>query len=178
MCLKEEVYPETMPYAIDVKHDNRMYHLEIPAIAIPKCRACGELVFTHTEDDKILEALRAHAHLLTPQQIKAGRTALGLKKKGLAERLGVAAETISRWETGAKIQSRAMDNLLRIYFAVPEVRTVLRGAEQDPNLGTTAAPGKPEIPGQGFAGVFRTSEVREKARTPALWDPFAKSEAA
>ena len=33
------------------------------------------------------------------------------------------------------IQSRAMDNFLRVYFAVPEARAVLRGPEQDPNLG-------------------------------------------
>ncbi len=32
----------------------------------------------------------------------------------LAERLGVAPETISRWVNGALIQSRAMDNFLRV----------------------------------------------------------------
>jgi transcriptional regulator with XRE-family HTH domain len=58
-----------------------------------------------------------------------------LSQKDLAERLGVAEATISRWETGAQIQSRALDNLLRVYFAVPEVRSVLRGVEQDPQLG-------------------------------------------
>src|SRR5262249_5932204 len=52
-----------------------------------------------------------------------------------AERLGVAPETISRWVNGALIQSRAMDNLLRLFFALPEVRDVLRGASQDPQLG-------------------------------------------
>src|SRR5947209_8733651 len=118
-CLKDEVYPETMPYTIEVKHDGRLYHLEIPQITIPKCRACDELVFSNSVDDQILQALRAHVRLLTPQQIKEGRTALGLKKRDLAKRLGVAAETISRWERGGLIQSRAMDNFLRVYFAVP-----------------------------------------------------------
>jgi transcriptional regulator with XRE-family HTH domain len=55
----------------------------------------------------------------------------------LAERLGVAEETISRWETGALIQSRAMDNLLRVYFANADVRAALVGGEQDPSLGAT-----------------------------------------
>ncbi len=41
---------------------------------------------------------------------------------------------------GALIQPRAMDNLLRVYFAVPEARAVLRGPEQDPELGTTVVP--------------------------------------
>jgi len=40
----------------------------------------------------------------------------------MAELLGVAKETISRWETGALIQSRAMDNLLRLFFESEDVR--------------------------------------------------------
>ena len=69
-------------------------------------------------------------------QIKEGRKALGLLQQELAERLGVAEATISRWETGTLIQSRAMDNLLRAYFALPQLRAALRGAEQDPAFGT------------------------------------------
>jgi putative zinc finger/helix-turn-helix YgiT family protein len=127
----------TIPYSIDVKHDGQLYHLEIPALRISKCRACGELVFSNSVDDQISDALRSHLRLLTPEQIRCGREALGLQSKELAERLGVAAETISRWERSGLIQSRAMDNLLRIYFAIPEARRVLQGELQDPTLGTT-----------------------------------------
>ena len=63
-----------------------------------------------------------------------------MKSKELAEKLGVAAETISRWERGGLIQSRAMDNFLRVFFALLEVREVLRGAEQDSRFGTVAVP--------------------------------------
>ncbi|HBI44636.1 MAG TPA: hypothetical protein DDY78_17565 [Planctomycetales bacterium] len=139
-CLKDEVYPVTMPYAVETKHDGRLYHIEVPELRIPKCKACGELIFSNSVDDQIMEALRSHVRILTPEQIKAGRKALGLKSKDLAKRLGVAAATVSRWEKGMMIQSRAMDNLLRVYFAVPEARAVLRGAEQDPNLGVVADP--------------------------------------
>ncbi len=59
-----------------------------------------------------------------------------LNQQQLAERLGVAPETISRWLNGALIQSRAMDNLLRVYFAFPQVQAALCGASQDPELGT------------------------------------------
>ena len=136
-CLKEEVYPETIAYATEVKYDGELYHLEIPGLRVPKCRSCGTLVFSNSVDDQIMQALRAHVHLLTPEQIRAGREALGLKANELAERLGVTAETILRWENGALIQSRAMDNFLRVYFALPEVRAVLRGADRGPELGTT-----------------------------------------
>jgi putative zinc finger/helix-turn-helix YgiT family protein len=131
-----------MPYAIDVKHDGQLYHLEIPELKIPRCRACGELIFSNSVDDQISQALRAHLRLMTPEQIRGGREELGLKSKELAEKLGVAAETISRWEGGGLIQSRAMDNFLRVYFAVPDVRGVLQGAEQDPSLGTTVNGGR------------------------------------
>ncbi len=54
----------------------------------------------------------------------------------LAARIGVAEATISRWETGTLIPSRAMDNLLRLSFALPAARAALRGAAQDPAFGT------------------------------------------
>jgi DNA-binding transcriptional regulator YiaG len=86
-------------------------------------------------DEQITEAFRMQLRLLNPAQIWKGRKELGLHHYELAERLGVAEATISRWETGTLIQSRAMDNLLRAYFALPEVRAALRGAGQDPNFG-------------------------------------------
>jgi putative zinc finger/helix-turn-helix YgiT family protein len=139
-CLKEEVYPKVIPYSTDVPHDGRQYPVEVPQLRIPKCRACGNLLFTNSVDEQIGRALRTQARLLQPEQIRSGREALGLKGNEFAERLGVAAETISRWERGGMIQSRAMDNFLRVYFAVPEVRTLLRGAEQDVNLGAAVVP--------------------------------------
>jgi putative zinc finger/helix-turn-helix YgiT family protein len=134
-----------MPYAIDVKHDGQLYHLEIPELKIPKCRACGELVFSNSVDDEILKALRAHLRLLTPEQIRGGREALGFKSNEFADKLGIAAETVSRWESGGLIQSRAMDNFLRVFFAIPQARAVLRGSEQDPHLGITAVPDNPAL---------------------------------
>lgn len=139
-CLKREVYLAAIPYRAAAAHDGRAYELEIPVFQVPKCQACGELVFGSRADDQIVAALRGHAQLLTPQQIRDGRTALGLNQQDLAERLGVAEATLSQWEAGDQIPSRAMDNLLRAYFALPELRAVLLGSGQDPKLGTTVAP--------------------------------------
>src|SRR5262245_17959795 len=105
-CLKQEVYPETITYAAEIKHDGRLHHFEVPELRIPKCKACGNLTFSVSVDDQIIAALRTHLKLLTPKQIKAGRKALGLASKELAQRLGVAAATVSRWEKGHLIQSR------------------------------------------------------------------------
>jgi len=125
-----------MAYTARVKQDGVVYELHLPSLEIPRCQTCGETVITTAVDERINEALRARLRLLTPDQMRKGIEKLGIKQQELAERLGVAPETISRWVNGALIQSRAMDNLLRLFFAVPEVRHVLRGVNQDPLLGT------------------------------------------
>jgi putative zinc finger/helix-turn-helix YgiT family protein len=124
-----------MPYTLEVTHDGRSYQVEVPELRAAKCTACGEAIFSNEADEQITAALRSLLRLLTPEQIRAGRKRFALSQNELAQRLGVAEETISRWETGALIQPRAMDNLLRLYFALPEARAALCGAEQAPDLG-------------------------------------------
>jgi putative zinc finger/helix-turn-helix YgiT family protein len=135
-CLKKTVNVVTMPHTAKASYDGRVHELEIPQLEIPQCASCGELVFSNRVDEQISHALRLHLRLLTPEQIRAARDALGLQQKELSERLGVAREIMCRWETGVLIQSRAMDNLLRLYFGLPQVRTVLIGGNQDPEFGT------------------------------------------
>jgi putative zinc finger/helix-turn-helix YgiT family protein len=134
-CYTLTVVPTVMDYTARVKHDGVVHELHLAAVEIPRCQTCGEIYTTTALDEKVNDALRSELHLLTPVQIQKGIEKLGLKQHELAERLGVDSETISRWASGGLIQSRAMDNLLRVFFAVPQVRDVLRGASQDPQLG-------------------------------------------
>jgi putative zinc finger/helix-turn-helix YgiT family protein len=136
-CFTLTVVPTVIDYTARVKQDGVVHELHLPGIEVPRCQTCGALTCTTAVDELVNDALRSHLRLLTPAQIRKGIEQLGLQQQELAERLGVAPETISRWVNGALIQSRAMDNLLRIYFAIPEVRAVLLGPRQDPNLGTT-----------------------------------------
>jgi putative zinc finger/helix-turn-helix YgiT family protein len=145
-----------MNYTAKVKQDGVIYELHLPDLEIPRCQTCGETVITSAIDEKINDALRSHLRLLTPDHIRKGIEKLGLKQQALAERLGVAPETISRWVNGALIQSRAMDNLLRVYFALPEVREVLQGASQDPALGIEDNPrAKEPYPSRIAASAWR-----------------------
>jgi putative zinc finger/helix-turn-helix YgiT family protein len=143
-CLREDVFPDTIEYTTRVKHDGFVHEVAVPALCIPRCRACGEMVFTDRADDQVSDALRAQLRLLGPDQMVTNRTELGLSQEELASRLGVGVETIRRWETGAVIQSRAMDNLLRLYFGLPAVRAALTGPGMDPVLGTRVVPGSEE----------------------------------
>ena len=117
-CDAQEVFERATDYTTTVKHDGRVYTIRIPDLAIPTCRRCGAQTFSVGDDDRIIAALRAQLGLLEPQEIQGQRSRLGMTQQELAEQLGVAKETISRWETGALIQSRAMDNLLRLVFRV------------------------------------------------------------
>jgi putative zinc finger/helix-turn-helix YgiT family protein len=129
------VVPTVIDYTAKVKHDGVVHELHVPELEIPRCETCGETVITTAVDERINDALRSRLRFLTPAQMRKGIEALGLTQQELAKRLGIAPETVSRWVNGALIQSRAMDNLLRLFFALPQVRDVLRGADQDPRLG-------------------------------------------
>jgi len=76
---------------------------------------------------QIVQALRTCLRLLTPEQIEQARDRLGFFPSELAERLGVTEETVRRWESGLLARSRARDNLLRVYFALPDVHGIHRG---------------------------------------------------
>ena len=141
-CGKSEVAMTKMSYDAEIRHDGTLYAFTTPRLEIPVCRACGEKVFTEKVDDQINAALRAHLHLLTPEEMRAALARINMTQKEAAERLGIAEATLSRWLTETQIQSRAMDNLLRVFFAFPQVRTALNGEAQDPNLGAADITGK------------------------------------
>jgi DNA-binding transcriptional regulator YiaG len=119
----------TIPYDAEVKHDGRLHKFHIPSLHINKCAACDEITFGNVTDDEISQALREHLNLLSPRQIRDGLVMLGLKQKEFGAQIGVAAETISRWLSGTHIQSRAMDNLMRLFFEFDSVRSKLTAAQ-------------------------------------------------
>lgn len=132
-CRNKEVRPTSISYRCDMAHDGQLYSVTVAELTVPRCGHCGELVFNYPEEEQIRDALRSQLRLLTPKEIRTARTALKLSEKELADRLGVTEAAVSRCETGDQIQSRLMDNLLRV-LALPEVRSVLVGANQDPHL--------------------------------------------
>ena len=139
-CGKKEVRPAVIRREVEKNHDGRIYLLAIEDLPVTKCGDCGEVFFTTDSDDRIAAALREHLALLTPAQIRENLEALGLTQKDAAERIGVAPETLSRWLSGAMIQSRAMDNLLRSFFGSAEVRENLSGAGLNPRFGEVVRP--------------------------------------
>lgn len=99
-CAKREVRPATVQHISQIRHDERLYVVEVPELCVPQCGACGELMFDNHADEQIAEALRRQLGLLSCEQIRGHREQLGLSRRVLAEHLGVAAETIAQWENG------------------------------------------------------------------------------
>lgn len=134
----------TVSYDARVRHDGCLYSFTIPHLEIPVCRSCGEKVFTEKVDDQVNAALHCHLHLLTPEEMRTALQRINLNQKEAADRLGIAEATLSLWLDGTQIQPRAMDKLLRVFFAFPEVRTALD--IQDPQLGAADIAGHSSVP--------------------------------
>lgn len=132
--------PTRIDYPTKVNYDGRLVSFVAKGIEIPICQNCGDKRFTLEVDDQINAALCAHLGLLTPEQIRAEIDRLGLSQKHVAERLGIAEATLSRWVNKQVIQSRAMDNYLRVFFQFPEVRTALAAVSIDPGASAMTMP--------------------------------------
>lgn len=124
--------PEEMDYTTDIVHDGRPYQVTVPALRTPRCQNpdCRAILLDTDANRRITQAFRRAANLLEPEEIRRRREELGLTQAALAERLEVGPATVSRWETGAQIQQRSLDKLLRLFFDFPEVRRALAPAKR------------------------------------------------
>lgn len=128
-CGAEALAPARISYDTEKNYDGRLYPVHVDDLPVLKCGKCGEVYFDREADERIADALRAKLGLLGPGEIRESLRGLHLTQTALASRLGVAAETVSRWVNGTLIQGRAMDNLMRLYFTVPEARARLTAWE-------------------------------------------------
>jgi DNA-binding transcriptional regulator YiaG len=136
VCRKKTVWPATVPYRSQIRYEGVLHSVETPALVVPRCQVCNALYFDNEAEEQVSRAFRAQLHLLLPEQIRANRLALGLGVTQLAARLGVPTELLTNWEEGLQFQTRAHDNLLRAFFAVPDVRAALGANGTDPTFGS------------------------------------------
>jgi len=134
-CGRETVVPVTIDFRTTMRYEGRAYEVEVASLEVQQCGDCGQRLFDVDAGGRISAAFRAKLGLLHPDQIRAGRKALGLTQEEFASHLGVAEESISRWETGVMVQSRVVDRQIRLYFQLPAIRTLL-GARETPDFGT------------------------------------------
>jgi DNA-binding transcriptional regulator YiaG len=124
-CREQAVYEATVDYTTQMPHDDREYAIKIDGMKIPKCKSCG-VIHPDAEALKLLDAaLRRAANLLTPDQIRAFRVHANLTEEELGAAVGINTAEVERLEEGGQIQSRVLDNLLRIFFGMSKARQLL-----------------------------------------------------
>lgn len=122
-CRERAVTYDVIPeYSCEMVHDARPYTVNITNFDVLKCKNCGEITFDEKATTQLSDALRTTVGVLHPAEIRAARESLGLSQKELASRIRVSETSLCRWETGAQIQQRSLDLLLRLYFRMPEVQ--------------------------------------------------------
>jgi HTH-type transcriptional regulator/antitoxin MqsA len=88
------------------------------------CDGCGEQFYLPGQMDSTLrrasEGIREAEGLLSPEEIRDTRMALGLTQSAFERLLGVGPKTVVRWEKGTVFQNGATDSLLRLVREIPE----------------------------------------------------------
>ncbi len=125
-CKARAVSPATLDrYETDMDHDARAHHVVVSDLPVFLCANCGAIRLDDQAQERLADGLRDAANLLRPSEIRARRAALGLTQKQIASAMEISESTLCRWETGAQIQQRCMDRILRAFFVLPELRHYL-----------------------------------------------------
>lgn len=116
-CREYAVEPAVIDhFTKQASHGGIEYTVELSDFHVFRCTACGNKVIPNESSDRLFEGLRAAAGLLTTDEIRAGREALGLTLVQLAARLNVHEATARRWEAGYQIPRKHEDNAMRALF--------------------------------------------------------------
>lgn len=102
---------------------------------ITACHDCGTTFYTADQstnaERRLIDARKEQEGLLTSSQIKALRNSLDLSQAQLEAALGVGAKTVVRWENGTAVQSKALDDVLRLIQLDPDnLRLLVRVRQQ------------------------------------------------
>ena len=141
-CREKKVWPVTVDYQTEMEHDGRAYSLRVGGLEILRCVQCGHQQLPDESYARLNDELRRLAGLLTPAQIAEKRRGLGLSQKEFSRLLGVAPETVSRWESGGQIQQRVMNDFIRAFFDLPELREYLKRTRDDATGGAHSQSGR------------------------------------
>src|SRR6267378_3035861 len=75
-CRKKTVWPATVSYRSQIRHEGVLHNVETPELVVPRCQECGELYFDNAAEEQVSRAFRVQLHLLLPEQIRGNRQTL------------------------------------------------------------------------------------------------------
>jgi DNA-binding transcriptional regulator YiaG len=124
-CGEQAVYGAIVDYTTTEYHGALPHTVTIAGLKTPKCAKCGQVAPDLEARDAITAAFMRQINLLMPAQIREHRLKANLTEHELAAALGVADDVVAKMENGDMIQSRTLDNLMRLFFGLAQVREIL-----------------------------------------------------
>jgi putative transcriptional regulator len=99
-------------------------HVELHGVEVATCASCGKegiAIPRLGQLHRVLaESFITQRRMLAPVEIRFLRKHIGLSASDFAQMMGVARETVSRWETGANAMGAVADRLLRLLVVTHE----------------------------------------------------------
>jgi putative zinc finger/helix-turn-helix YgiT family protein len=95
-------------------------------------RSCGDCGSSYTDvaaEEARHSATCEHLGVMPPCQVETIRATHGMSRAEFAGFTGIGESSLARWENGANIQNRAMDNYLRLLMFPENLTRVRRKAE-------------------------------------------------
>lgn len=137
--IRKEIRTETFSY--------KGKDIPIENYAIIHCNSCGEEFADAESRERSIPVLRDAQRLidgfLTSQEIKQIRKQFNLTQIEFGELLGGGEKAFARYETGKVLQSRPMDNLLRLLRTHPEAIETLKNCPINEGLKYTEVTSEP-----------------------------------
>jgi HTH-type transcriptional regulator/antitoxin MqsA len=100
------------------------YSVTIPTVPHIECGGCGQSYQTGQQakalDAAVVDARRRHEGLLAGSDIRRIRLSVSLSQSDLEEALGIGPKTLVRWENNTSVQSKSIDDVLRLIELDPD----------------------------------------------------------
>ncbi len=145
------------------------------AVPVLVCPACGETLYGPEAAAVRHEAICRTLGLLSPAEVKALRERLGPDQDDFARLTGIGVATLSRWERGRLLQTRAMDRYLRLLDALPQAARFLETL-QKPVPESRAFHLPPEEEAEARARAARFGSLRPPCPSSETKDDKTKQE--
>jgi HTH-type transcriptional regulator/antitoxin MqsA len=125
------------------------------AVPVLVCPACGEVLYGPEAAVVRHQAICRALGLLSPAEIKALRERLGPDQEDFARLTGIGVATLSRWERGRLLQTRALDRYLRLLDTLPQAARFLETLQEPaPESKTFHLPAEAEAEARARAARF------------------------
>src|SRR5947209_2958076 len=120
VCGHQPLVPRLIDDTFEYGTDSECVLVHAHEVPVEVCENCGESYSGPTAAAVRHRAICQALRLLTPEQIKALREQLGLTQSQFARLTGIGEATISRWERGRLVQTKALDRYLRLLHSRPD----------------------------------------------------------